>query len=234
MSGEGSREGFLARWSRRKRAAQAGAAAEEAAPEAGPAARAAGTAPAAATPAAPDVPPVATEEPEFDLSSLPKIEELTAESDLKPFFAKGVPAALRQAAISRMWSLDPAIRDFVGPADYAWDFNAPGGVPGFGFDLPEEAKALAKRLLGVDREEQEQAERAAAAAGEQPPAEAATAGLPPADAAAPEGAAPPPAFLPPGVAAPALPPAAPDAAAPAPEPAAAPPPRRRHGSALPA
>ncbi len=222
MSGEGEREGFLARWSRRKRAVQAGEAAEQAAP----------AAPAAATRDAPDVPPAATEEPEFDLSSLPKIEDLTAESDLKPFFAKGVPTALRQAALSRIWSLDPAIRDFVGPADYAWDFNAPDGVPGFGFDLPEEAKALAKRLLGVDREEQEQAERAAAAAAEQPPAEGATPGLPTAAAAAPEAAAPPPAFLPPGVAAPALPPDAAGSAA-APEPAPAPPPRRRHGSALP-
>jgi hypothetical protein len=32
-----------------------------------------------------------------------------------------------------MWSLDPAIRDYVGDArDYAYDWNTPGGVPGFG------------------------------------------------------------------------------------------------------
>jgi hypothetical protein len=27
---------------------------------------------------------------------------------------------------------DPAIRNYVGLSDYSWDFNAPGGVPGFG------------------------------------------------------------------------------------------------------
>jgi hypothetical protein len=32
-----------------------------------------------------------------------------------------------------MWSLDPKIRDFVGDArEYAYDWNAPGGVPGYG------------------------------------------------------------------------------------------------------
>ncbi|MCS6933483.1 MAG: DUF3306 domain-containing protein [Acetobacteraceae bacterium] len=214
MSGEGEREGFLARWSRRKRAAEAGKTPEPAVPP----------------PPPPETPPAAAEEPEFDLSSLPKIEDLTAESDLRPFFAKGVPAALRQAALSRIWSLDPAIRDFVGPADYAWDFNAPDGVPGFGFDLPEEAKALARRLLGVDREEQDQAERAAAAATAAPTAAEAPGAPQQAAAIPPE--TPPPAFLPPDAA-----PVPPAEAAPesAPQqPAATPMPRRRHGSALPA
>lgn len=27
---------------------------------------------------------------------------------------------------------DPAIRNYVGLSEYSWDFNAPGGVPGFG------------------------------------------------------------------------------------------------------
>jgi hypothetical protein len=27
---------------------------------------------------------------------------------------------------------DPAIRNFIGLADYAWDFNAPDTIPGFG------------------------------------------------------------------------------------------------------
>jgi len=210
MSGEGSREGFLARWSRRKRAVREGEAPEEAV-----------AAPPTPEAAAPTPAPVAEEEPAPDLSLLPKIEDLTAESDLKPFFAKGVPLALRQAAVSRMWSLDPVIRDFVGPADYAWDFNAPDGVPGFGLELPEEAKALAKRLLGVDREEQEKADHAAAQAAPAPP-EAPVPALPP------PAAAPPPDFLPPTL-------AAEPAADPPEEPTAPPPPpRRRHGSALPA
>jgi hypothetical protein len=44
----------------------------------------------------------------------------------------GVPAALRRAALARIWSLDPAIRDFREMADYDWDFNVAGGAPGFG------------------------------------------------------------------------------------------------------
>jgi hypothetical protein len=27
---------------------------------------------------------------------------------------------------------DPAIRNYIGLSEYSWDFNAPGGVPGFG------------------------------------------------------------------------------------------------------
>jgi len=43
-----------------------------------------------------------------------------------------VPEAWRAAALRRVWVMDPAIRDFVGPADYAWDWNKPGGVPFYG------------------------------------------------------------------------------------------------------
>jgi hypothetical protein len=32
----------------------------------------------------------------------------------------------------RIWLDDPAIRNFIGPADYAWDWNVPGGAPGYG------------------------------------------------------------------------------------------------------
>ena len=63
---------------------------------------------------------------------LPRVEDLTPESDLSAFLRKGVPEALKQAALRRMWSLDPAIRDYVGPAEYAWNFNDPGAMAGFG------------------------------------------------------------------------------------------------------
>jgi hypothetical protein len=142
-----SEDGFLSRWSRRKRAAEAGRPLAE--PEAP-----ARAAPAAAPPAAP-APAAGAEpaEPPFDPASLPPIESLTAESDFAAFLRKGVPAALRHAALRKAWSLDPAIRDFVGPADYAWDFNAPDGVPGFSLDLPGDAQRMAARMLGLDDEE---------------------------------------------------------------------------------
>jgi hypothetical protein len=70
-------------------------------------------------------------EPEFDLSSLPKLEELTGTTDITAFLRKGVPEHLRNAALRKSWALDPAIRNYVNPAlDYAYDWNTPGGVPG--------------------------------------------------------------------------------------------------------
>jgi hypothetical protein len=134
MSEEG--EGFLSRWSRRKRAVVEGRAPEEAPPPA----------PLEAKPEALPAEP----EDEFDLTSLPPIESLTIESDFKAFLHRKVPLELRSAALRRAWSLDPAIRDFIGPADYAWDFNAPDGVPGFALELGGDAMKLLSHALGLD------------------------------------------------------------------------------------
>ncbi len=108
-------KGFLARWSQRKREAKQ--------PERDP--------PAADA----EVPPeavVASDAPEeFDLSSLPRLEDLTPTTDITAFLRKGVPEHLRNAALRKSWALDPAIRNYVNPAlDYAYDWNTPGGVPG--------------------------------------------------------------------------------------------------------
>ena len=68
---------------------------------------------------------------EFDLSRLPKLEDMTATTDITAFLRKGVPERLRNAALRKSWALDPAIRNYVNPAlDYAYDWNTPGGVPG--------------------------------------------------------------------------------------------------------
>ena len=134
MNEEG--EGFLSRWSRRKRAVVEGRAPEEAPPPA----------PLEAKPEALPTEP----EDEFDLASLPPIESLTIESDFKAFLHRKVPLELRSAALRRAWSLDPAIRDFIGPADYAWDFNAPDGVPGFALELGGDAMKLLSHALGLD------------------------------------------------------------------------------------
>jgi hypothetical protein len=106
---------FLSRWSQRKRLAAAEARkAQEATPAPEGAAR------------------VEAEDP-FDLSLLPDIETLTPETDISLFLRRGVPDNLKNAALRKMWALDPSVRDYVGDAlDYAWDWNAPGGVPGGG------------------------------------------------------------------------------------------------------
>ncbi len=111
----GDDKGFLARWSQRKHEAKQpdrDAPAEKADVPAGPAAE-------------------GDAAPEFDLSSLPKLEDLTGTTDITAFLRKGVPEHLRNAALRKSWALDPAIRNYVNPAlDYAYDWNTPGGVPG--------------------------------------------------------------------------------------------------------
>ena len=112
-------KGFLARWSQRKQEARQ----PEPTPEE--------PAPSAEIPPA----PVAESEaaPAFDLSSLPKLEEMTGATDITGFLQKGVPEQLRNAALRKSWALDPAIRNYVNPAlEYAYDWNTPGGVPGTG------------------------------------------------------------------------------------------------------
>src|SRR5882762_1842020 len=112
---QGDDKGFLARWSQRKQEAKQ--------PEREAPAADAGV---AAEPATEAEPPEA-----FDLSSLPKLEDLTATTDMSAFLRKGVPEHLRNAALRKSWALDPAIRNYVNPAlDYAYDWNTPGGVPG--------------------------------------------------------------------------------------------------------
>jgi hypothetical protein len=111
-------KGFLARWSQRKREAGKAEPQQPAAEQ-----------PRAETP--PETP--AEAEPPFDLDSLPKLDELTAKTDMTVFFRKGVPESIRNAALRKSWALDPAIRNYVNPAlDYAYDWNTPGGVPGGG------------------------------------------------------------------------------------------------------
>lgn len=89
---------------------------------------------------------------EEEIAALPDIGTLTAESDITGFLRKSVPPALRNAALRRMWLLDPAIRDFVGPArDYSYDWNTPGGVPGNGPLEPGAATAMLRRIFGDER-----------------------------------------------------------------------------------
>jgi Protein of unknown function (DUF3306) len=115
-----SDEEFLARWSRRKREAKVAA-----------------DAPAPAQTAETPNPasPVTAEDPanaEVDLSSLPPIDSITAATDVTAFLRQGIPRDLSRAALRRAWAADPAIRDFVGLAENAWDFNDPHAMPGFG------------------------------------------------------------------------------------------------------
>jgi len=105
---DGQDGGFIGRWSRRKREArvQRETVARESEAAEGQ---------------------EAGQEPEeFDVSTLPPLDALDAASDYTAFMQKGVPKALRLAALRKAWVTDPAITGYKTLADYDWDFNAPG------------------------------------------------------------------------------------------------------------
>jgi hypothetical protein len=87
---------------------------------------------------------VQTPEAEFDLSTLPPIESITAGTDIRAFLQKGVPAALTRAALRRAWTSDPAIRDFIEIAENQWDFATGSDIPGFG---PLEASEDVRQMV---------------------------------------------------------------------------------------
>ena len=144
-------ENFIARWSRRKReAAQEPEAAKPAATPEPTAEGAAGDDDSRRGDAA-ALTGADTSEPQsgFDPEKLPPIESITAESDIRAFLRPGVPPELTRAALRRVWATDPKIRDFVGLADYDWDFNTPGAMAGFGALEPsEELRQQVARMLG--------------------------------------------------------------------------------------
>jgi hypothetical protein len=123
-------EKFLARWSRRKRAAAREAAPPAAAPDRGEISPNASAEIAKPAPAL-NTPP-----------SLPALDAIDGSTDVREFLAEAVPTALARAALRRAWASDPAIRDFVGLAENAWDFNAPDHVPGFGAVSAEDVRRL--------------------------------------------------------------------------------------------
>ncbi len=136
-----SDEEFLARWSRRKREAETAA---DTPPPTPPS--------EARNPAQSSVAEIPADA-EVDLSSLPTIESITGATDITAFLRKGIPAELSRAALRRAWASDPAIRDFVGLAENAWDFNDPNAMSGFGpLDYSaEQLEALVGRIVGSVR-----------------------------------------------------------------------------------
>ena len=142
-----SADGFLARWSRRKRQAAEGGTPEP--PE---------VRPPAATPAegaqpAPSADPAAPAE-------LPPVESLTAESDFTPFMAKEVDPELKRTALKTLFrderfnvmdGLDVYIDDYTKPAPIPAEWYGRmaqlaglGDVPGREAAERERASALAR------------------------------------------------------------------------------------------
>src|ERR1700723_264514 len=89
----------------------------------------------------------------FDPASLPSIETITFDTDVRGFLQSRVPAELTRAALRQAWASDPAIRDFIGIAENQWDFNDPTAMPGFGpmRETDNVPALLARALSGGDK-----------------------------------------------------------------------------------
>jgi len=136
--------GFLRRWSRRKQLAETRPLGRGVPPQSADA--------EAGTPANAGAQPEPGQPP-FDPATLPPIDSITVNSDIRAFLAPGVPEELTRAALRRVWMTDPAIRDFVGLAENQWDFTKPDGVPGFGaLEFTPELRRILARLVGEQTE----------------------------------------------------------------------------------
>lgn len=112
-------EGFLGRWSRRKRTGEEIAAvpsdadvADQAAPE-----------PDGQEPDAQEQARQVELAANREAAEAIDIEAITYDSDLSAFFKDGVPALLKQAAMRKMWRSDPVFANVDGLNDYDQDFN---------------------------------------------------------------------------------------------------------------
>lgn len=137
-------ENFLERWSKRK---LAGAEADHAVADENSPGTSEGTDSSAPVAAKADAAAAEIQGEVFDPASLPPIESIGADTDIKAFLRPGVPPELTRAALRRAWSADPTIRDFVGLVENGWDFNDPQAMAGFGPIDPTEVARLAGQFI---------------------------------------------------------------------------------------
>ncbi|MXN67377.1 DUF3306 domain-containing protein [Stappia sp. GBMRC 2046] len=139
------REGFLQRWSRRKQTGETNE-------------------PSLETEAVSHGP--AEDEAESEIEAQNRaaaeavdLESLTYESDFSVFFRKGVPAALKNAAMRKLWASNPVLACVDGLNDYDEDFRIVSHVGDQVKSAWEVGRGYARKL-----EAEAEAERAAAAA----------------------------------------------------------------------
>lgn len=131
-------EGFLSRWSRRKR--------ELAEPEIAPVQ----VAPEAGLPAEAVAQPVETEAAEPEMVEPPSLDLIDKDFNVAHWLKQNVPETWKLAAMRRAWESDPAIAGFENPArDYALDWNTPGGAPGYGpLTESDDVAAMVRGIFG--------------------------------------------------------------------------------------
>lgn len=183
MTGRGD-EGFLERWSRRKQEAQAKSSSSMLPDKV---ASAGGDLPGEGETAA----PVGAGEVQGQQAGAPSVveveavnreaaeavdlETLTYESDFSVFLKKGVPAALKNAALRKLWASNPVLANVDGLNDYDQDFRL-GNQLGREFKSAwEVGRGYARKLEAMEAKLAEEqaleaaAEGEAAAAGDMPP-----------------------------------------------------------------
>ena len=133
MSREIDAPGFLKRWSDKKQSATSEAVPKEALGEQDQQQQLVASVP---------------EQPTENLP-LPSLDDIIPGSDVSVFFQKHVPETLRAAALRKLWTTDPDIKDFIEMADHQWDFTNPDAIPGWsstvdGVDL----KAMVDKIFG--------------------------------------------------------------------------------------
>lgn len=136
------RETFAARWNRRKLEAKQQQGAEARMP---------------AAPVTPEGAALGDKDPTDD-TPLPTLADITPEGDIAAFLHNRVPAELCKLALRKAWETDPIISKFVEVAENQYDWNVPGGCPGFGPLDPswDIEKLLAQATGAIPAEEPEQ------------------------------------------------------------------------------
>ena len=131
-------EGFLSRWSRRKR--------ELAEPELAPVQ----IAPEAGLPAEAAAQPAEPESAEPEMVEPPSLDLIDKDFNVAHWLKQNVPDTWKLAAMRRAWESDPAIAGFENPArDYALDWNTPGGAPGYGpLTESDDVAAMVRGIFG--------------------------------------------------------------------------------------
>jgi len=172
-----SSESFVSRWARLKRGSDIQRGTEVAADRARALAAETSVTDAETAIAQPEI--VAAADAPFDPASLPSIDAIGVDTDIRGFLQSRVPAELTLAALRQAWASDPAIRDFIGIAENQWDFNDPNAISGFG-PLPkgyDVSGLLSQALGGRDKlaatfpEKSETAERLPSAVTDREPAD---------------------------------------------------------------
>ena len=87
------------------------------------------------------------------VARLPSLESIGETREVTAFLARGVPQALRAAALDRLWRVDPAIRDRIPDAiDYAENYHLPESIAGWGPAPQGASEELFARLRGAGGE----------------------------------------------------------------------------------